>query len=56
MAWEYLRCVAGVSARSATDAAQDWHLAKRFYDLSLETNTEAYLPVMLSLIKLYARR
>ncbi len=35
---------------------QDWHLAKRFYDLSLETSTEAYLPVMLSLAGLYLRR
>lgn len=35
--------------------SQDYHLAKRFYDLALETNTEASLPVTLSLIKLYAR-
>ena len=35
---------------------QDWHLAKRYYDLSLETSTESYLPVMLSLGKLYLRR
>ncbi|KAG2015685.1 MMS2 [Coprinopsis cinerea AmutBmut pab1-1] len=34
---------------------QDFHLAKRHYDLALETNSEAYLPVMLSLVKLYAR-
>ena len=34
---------------------QDFHLAKRHYDLALETNTEAYLPVVLSLAKLYAR-
>ncbi|PFH52111.1 hypothetical protein AMATHDRAFT_74407 [Amanita thiersii Skay4041] len=34
---------------------QDFHLAKRQYDLALETNSEAYLPVMLSLIKLYAK-
>ncbi|WVR04491.1 hypothetical protein IAU60_001495 [Kwoniella sp. DSM 27419] len=34
---------------------RDWHLAKRFYDLAKETNTEAYLPVTLSLIKLYLR-
>lgn len=34
---------------------QDFHLAKRHYDLALETNSEAYLPVMLSLGKLYAR-
>ncbi|KAJ7594970.1 hypothetical protein C8J56DRAFT_1002681 [Mycena floridula] len=34
---------------------QDFHLAKRHYDLALETNTEAYLPVLLSLLKLYMR-
>ncbi|KAH7883181.1 hypothetical protein F5I97DRAFT_1902756 [Phlebopus sp. FC_14] len=34
---------------------QDYHLAKRYYDQALETNDEAYLPVLLSLIKLYAR-
>ncbi|OJD14717.1 hypothetical protein AJ78_04972 [Emergomyces pasteurianus Ep9510] len=34
---------------------QDFHLAKRFYDLALETNEEAYLPVKLSLIKLRIR-
>lgn len=35
--------------------SQDFHLAKRYYDLSLETNSEAYLPVTLSLIKLHIR-
>ena len=35
--------------------SQDFHLAKRNYDLALETNSEAYLPVTLSLIRLYAR-
>ncbi|KAF7966274.1 hypothetical protein HWV62_39391 [Athelia sp. TMB] len=34
---------------------QDYHLAKRHYDMALETNSEAYLPVLLSLIKLHAR-
>ncbi|KAF9565588.1 HCP-like protein [Agrocybe pediades] len=34
---------------------QDFHLAKRHYDLALETNSESYLPVALSLVKLYAR-
>ncbi|KAF8891764.1 hypothetical protein BD779DRAFT_1643181 [Infundibulicybe gibba] len=34
---------------------QDFHLAKRHYDLALETNSEAYLPVTLSLGKLYLR-
>lgn len=36
-------------------ALQDFHLAKRHYDLALETNSEAYLPVILSLAKLYIR-
>ncbi|KAF2093448.1 HCP-like protein [Rhizodiscina lignyota] len=34
---------------------QDFHLAKRFYDMSLETNTEAELPVKLALGKLRIR-
>ena len=34
---------------------QDFHLAKRYYDEALETNTEAYLPVVLSLFKLHLR-
>ncbi|KAI6116041.1 hypothetical protein F5141DRAFT_1001560 [Pisolithus sp. B1] len=34
---------------------QDFHLAKRHYDQALEINSEAYLPVLLSLIKLHAR-
>ncbi|KAN0081237.1 hypothetical protein V8E55_008861 [Tylopilus felleus] len=34
---------------------QDFHLAKRHYDQALETNSEAYLPVLLSLIQLYAK-
>ena len=34
---------------------QDWHLAKRNYDLALETNPEASFPVRLALVKLYAR-
>lgn len=34
---------------------QDFHLAKRYYDLALTTNEEAYLPVTLSLFKLRAR-
>jgi hypothetical protein len=34
---------------------QDFHLAKRYYDLALEVNQEAYLPVQLSLIKLRLR-
>ncbi|CAG8577249.1 17971_t:CDS:10, partial [Gigaspora margarita] len=34
---------------------QDFHLAKRWYDQSLSTNPDAYLPVTLSLIRLYSR-
>ncbi|KAH9856024.1 HCP-like protein [Lenzites betulinus] len=34
---------------------QDFHLAKRHYDLAYETNSEAYLPVLMSLVKLHAR-
>lgn len=34
---------------------QDFHMAKRYYDLALETNEEAYLPVKLSLLKLRIR-
>ncbi|KAJ9098741.1 hypothetical protein QFC21_004389 [Naganishia friedmannii] len=34
---------------------QDWHLAKRFYDLCRQTNSEAYFPVTLSLLKLHLR-
>ncbi|KAF9451494.1 hypothetical protein P691DRAFT_807605 [Macrolepiota fuliginosa MF-IS2] len=34
---------------------QDYHLAKRHYDMALEINSEAYMPVTLSLFKLYAR-
>ncbi|KAF2458269.1 hypothetical protein BDY21DRAFT_342020 [Lineolata rhizophorae] len=36
-------------------AEQDFHLAKRFYDQAFETNSEAYLPVTLALLKLRAR-
>lgn len=36
-------------------AAQDFHMAKRYYDLALEMNKEAYLPVKLALIKLRLR-
>lgn len=34
---------------------QDFHMAKRYYDLALEMNKEAYLPVKLALLKLRAR-
>jgi SEL1 protein len=34
---------------------QDFHLAKRFYDQALETNDEAYLAVILGLLKLRLR-
>ncbi|KAJ3575054.1 hypothetical protein NP233_g1348 [Leucocoprinus birnbaumii] len=34
---------------------KDYHLAKRHYDSALEISADAYLPVTLSLFKLYAR-
>lgn len=34
---------------------QDWHMAKRNYDLSVDASTDAYLPWLLSLTKLYLR-
>lgn len=34
---------------------QDFHLAKRHYDSALETNGEAYIPVVLSLVKLHVK-
>ncbi|KAJ5184484.1 Tetratricopeptide-like helical [Penicillium cf. griseofulvum] len=34
---------------------QDFHMAKRYYDLALDLSSEAYLPVKLSLIKLRIR-
>ncbi|KKA26203.1 hypothetical protein TD95_000051 [Thielaviopsis punctulata] len=34
---------------------QDFHLAKRYYDLALEISPEAYLPVTLSLLRLRLR-
>lgn len=39
-----------------TMSPKDFHLAKRHYDLALATNTEAYFPVTLSLIKLRIRK
>lgn len=36
-------------------STQDWHLAKRNFDLALETNDEASFPVTLALIWLHAR-
>lgn len=47
MGWLY-ECGLGVPQ-------QDFHLAKRYYDMAVEINPEAYLPVMLSLIKLHAK-
>ena len=35
--------------------SQDFHMAKRYYDLALEMNKEAYLPVKLALVKLRMR-
>ena len=40
---------------SGVAVEQDFHIAKRYYDLALETNSEAYLPVKLALIKLRVR-
>lgn len=34
---------------------QDYHLAKRYYDIALEANEEAYLPVTLTLLRLRLR-
>jgi SEL1 protein len=34
---------------------QDYHLAKRYYDMALETSADAYLPATLSLISLHVR-
>jgi SEL1 protein len=34
---------------------QDFHMAKRYYDLALDVSPESYLPVKLSLLKLRAR-
>ncbi|KAK5945299.1 ERAD-associated protein [Knufia obscura] len=34
---------------------QDFHMAKRYYDLALEMNKEAYLPVKLALLRLRTR-
>jgi SEL1 protein len=46
----------GYMYENGLGVSRDWHLAKRFYDLSYEASTEAYLPVLLSLIKLHLRR
>ncbi|OZJ06468.1 hypothetical protein BZG36_00530 [Bifiguratus adelaidae] len=35
--------------------AKDLHLAKRFYDQAVESNPDAYLPVMLSLVNLHVK-
>jgi TPR repeat protein len=34
---------------------RDFHLAKRYFDMALESSADAYLPVVLSLAKLYVR-
>lgn len=51
----YLRYVFVIHRRPRLTLLQDWHLAKRFYDLCKQTNTEANLPVTLSLLKLHLR-
>ncbi|WOO82405.1 Protein sel-1 1 [Vanrija pseudolonga] len=43
----------GYMYENGLGVTRDWHLAKRNYDMALETNTSAYLPWFLSLIKLY---
>lgn len=36
----------------AFHSLQDYHLAKRYYDMAAETSGEAHVPVVLALIKL----
>lgn len=48
----YLRPSSECSVQSF---AQDYHLAKRYYDLAFETSNDAYFPVFLSLVKLHCR-
>ncbi len=47
LGWMHENGIASVS--------QDFHMAKRYYDLALEMNKEAYLPVKLALVKLRMR-
>lgn len=42
--------------QSGKGVARDWHLAKRYYDLSRETGEEAGLAVWFSLWGLYLQR
>lgn len=42
--------------QSGQGVARDWHLAKRYYDLSRETGEEAGLAVWFSLWGLYLQR
>lgn len=42
----------GYMYENGVGVAQDFHLAKRHYDLAAGINTEAYIPVTLSLAKL----
>lgn len=46
----------GYMYENAQGVPRDWHMAKRHYDLSLEASSDAYLPWMISLAKLYVRR
>ena len=50
-----VRVVLATLRNDWAELEQDFHLAKRHYDLASEANSEAYLPVMLSLAKLYVR-
>ena len=43
------------SHKLQSNCDQDFHLAKRYYDMALETNPDAYIPVFLSIWKLHLR-
>jgi SEL1 protein len=59
MALALSRCVKHLKACCSSGlryvTQKDFHLAKRYYDMAFQTNREAYIPVLLSLTKLYAR-
>lgn len=45
----------GYMYENGVGVPQDYHLAKRHYDSALTVNSEAYIPVTLSLMKLQAK-
>ncbi|KAI0692089.1 HCP-like protein [Cytidiella melzeri] len=45
----------GYMYENGVGVPQDYHLAKRHYDQALDVNTEAYIPVTISLAKLRAK-